>query len=190
MKSRDQRRQRKTGKKSNSRPVPKRKHLAPQTAEEHFSKSERFQDTWERVMHVIAKMRNDRVSLQQASREFGLDPRIVIRLGASALRKRGNGQYVAKATDRLLRILVILTEQGLSEIAIRDSRQASQLAKYWDAVQRYLETGDSSGIRRIRRKYITDANGKRIPLLKNLDELNRLGSAGVLSFESLYARAA
>ena len=35
---------------------------------------------------------------------------------------------------------------------------------------------------------IVDANGKRAALMTDLDDLDRLGSAGELSFESLYAR--
>ena len=34
----------------------------------------------------------------------------------------------------------------------------------------------------------TDAKGKKFPFLTDLDELNRLASAGVLSFESLYGK--
>jgi len=71
---------------------------------------------------------------------------------------------------------------------VRDSRQASQLAKYWDAVQKYLETGAASALQEFDGKYISGADGEHIALLTNLDELDRLGSAGVLSFESLYAR--
>jgi hypothetical protein len=69
-------------------------------------------------------------------------------------------------------------------------RQASLLAEYWVAVQRYLETGDASALRKIRRKTITDSNGKRVRLIKDLAELDRQGSAGVLSFESIYAKVA
>ncbi len=134
-------------------------------------------------------MRADGVSLRQASREFEIDPRTVVRLGRPALRKRANGRYKAKASDRLLRVLVVPTREGLREIAVRDSRQASQVAEYWNAVHRYLETGDDSALRKFRRKRITDANGVRVPLLTDFDELDRLGSAGVLSFESLYAKA-
>jgi hypothetical protein len=135
-------------------------------------------------------MRADRVSLQEASREFGLDPRVVARLGKSALRKRKNGQYVAKPTDKLLKSFVVPAADekgGKREIAIRDSQQASILGKHWAGVQRYLQTGDASSLQKLRRKYVIDADGKRVPLLTNLAELDRLGSAGALSFESLYA---
>lgn len=135
-------------------------------------------------------MRAEGVSLKRASREFGVDPRTVIRLGGSALRKRASGRYAAKASDRLLRVLVIPTKKGLREIAVHDSRQASRLGEYWAAVQKYLATGDTSAIDKLHRKRVTDTSRKRIPLLTNLEELDRLASAGVLSFESLYAGVA
>jgi hypothetical protein len=167
------------------------KLAAPRTATQFFAKPKEFQDTWSSIAHVISKMRADRVSLREASREFDLDPSVVARLGKSALRKRKNGQYVAKRTDKLLRILAIPAPEeksGKREIAVRDSRQATILGRYWAAVQKYLQTGDSSALNKFRGKRITDASGKRVPLLTDLTELDRLGSAGVWSFESIYAQ--
>jgi hypothetical protein len=188
MKNRHERRKRKAAKKTS--PVAKGKHVAPRTVNEFFALPERVQDKWTRITHVISKMRAEGVSLPEAAREFGLDPRTVVRLGKPALKKRANGRYSAKSTDNLLRVLVIPTSDGPREVAVRNSRQATLLAKYWVAVQHYLETGDESALRKIRRKTITDSEGKRVRLIKDLAELDRQGSAGVLSFESLYARAA
>src|SRR6202021_4185453 len=143
---------------------------APRTINQYRAKSERFQDIWNRVTHVVSKMRSNDVSLRQASREFGLAPQTVIRLAGSALRKRASGHYAARAHDSLLRVLVIPTTDGLLEIALRDSRQASQLGEYWAAVQRYLETGDATALRKISRKTITDASGKRFRLIKDVGE--------------------
>ena len=165
-------------------------NLRPQTAEQYFALSGHSQDRWNRVTQVVSKMRTEGISLQKASREFALDPRTVARLGRAALRKERGGRYLAKPTDSLIRVLVIPTAGGLGEIAVRDSREASLVGKYWAAVQKYLETGDASALQKIRRKTITDADGKRVRLIKDLTELERLGSAGVLSFESLYAKAA
>lgn len=134
-------------------------------------------------------MRADGTSLRKAAREFGIDPGQVTRLARSALRKQKNGRYVARKTDRLLRVLSVLSAEGKREIALRDSRQSSLLGRYWDAVQHYLQTGDHSALKRFQGKKIKDANGKRHLLLTDLDQLNRLGSAGVLSFESLYGKA-
>jgi hypothetical protein len=162
----------------------------PKTARQYFSKSEEFQETWDSVGQVISKMRASKVSLRTAAKEFEIDPEIVIRLGKSALRKRSNGRYVPKKNDSLLRVLSVLTPDGTKQIAIRDSRQASLIGKYWSAVQKYVQTGDSSGLKKLQKTKITDASRKRFPLITDLDELSRLGSAGVLSFESLYGRSA
>jgi hypothetical protein len=134
-------------------------------------------------------MRSGHVSLQKAAQEFRVDPRQVIKLGRSALRRQKNGRYAARRTDRLLRVLSILTVEGRHEIAVRDSRQASLLGSYWDAVQRYLQTGADSALKEFQGKKIRDASRKRHLFLTDLNELNRLGSAGVLSFESLYGRS-
>lgn len=57
-------------------------------------------------------------------------------------------------------------------------------------MHRYLQTGDGSRLKTFQGKYIKDANGVNVPLPTDRAVLNRLGSAGVLSFESLYARTA
>ncbi|HVB33596.1 MAG TPA: hypothetical protein VNJ52_04360 [Patescibacteria group bacterium] len=150
----------------------------------------RSQDRWNRITHAVSKMRADGVSLTQASQEFGLGPRTVIRWAKPALRKGRNGRYAARPTDTLLRVLTIPSPEGVREIALRDSRQASRLGQYWAAVQKYLQTGDASALEKFRKKRIMDASRKRIPLLTDLEVLDRLASAGALSFESLYAGVA
>lgn len=139
--------------------------------------------------HVVSKMRADGLSLNKAAREIGISPSTVLRWGKTALRKNKSGRYVARKSDRLLRVLLVPTSEGAREIALTDSRQATILAEYWEAVQKYLETGDASGLQKFRGQVLTDASGAKIPLLTDLNELNRLGSAGVLSFESIYLRA-
>jgi len=93
------------------------------------------------------------------------------------------------------RKLRIPTREGLREITVSDSHQASLVGRYWNAVKRYLETGDASGLRQFEGQYVTDMNDrrfpfltKRIPFLTDLQELDRLGNAGVLSFETIYAK--
>jgi len=167
-----------------------KKYAAPETADQYFRMAERSQDEWNRVVHVISKMRTDHTSLRKASQEFGVSSSRVIQLARAALRKRKNGRYGARTSDQLLRVLVVPTSTGPREIAVRGSQQATLLGQYWAALQKYLETGDDSALRKIRRKQITDASGRRVPLIKDVRELDRLGSAGVLSFESLYAKVA
>jgi hypothetical protein len=168
----------------------KTKPPAPRTEAQYLAKPEKFKDTWDRVLGVISKMRSDKVSLTQASRDAGISPRTVTKWGRSALRKRKNGKYAAKPSDKLLRMVMIPTPEGMREIAVRESKQVSLLAEYWNALHRYLQTGDATQLKTFQGKQITDANGVDVPLPTDLAVLNRLGSAGVLSFESLYARTA
>jgi hypothetical protein len=171
------------------RKIKSRRERVPTTARQYFSRSRKFQETWDSVGHVISKMRAEGVSLRRASEEFGIDSDTVLKFGRPALRKQRNGNYVARKTDRQLRVLSVPTSKGRRGIAVRDSRQASLLGGYWAAVQRYLQTGDDSGLRKFKGKKITDASGKRHPLITDLSQLDALGSAGALSFESLYAGA-
>jgi hypothetical protein len=158
----------------------------PNTAKQYFSLSPKNQETWDSIGHIVSRIR-DGVTLSKVAKEFGLNPNTVIRLGRSALKKRRNRQYIAKKFDQLLRVVNALITEGRKEIATRDSRQASLVGSHWAAVQRYLQIGDDSALLRFKGKKVTDASGKRHLLLTDLAELDRLASAGVLSFESMYA---
>ncbi len=161
----------------------------PQTAQQYFARSERFQDTWNRVAHVIAKMRSQKLSMTRAAREVGVSPRTVTRWGKTALRKNRTGRFIAKRTDRLLRVLQIPSADGMREIAVRNSRDASALGEYSAALSKYMTTGNGSDVLRFSEVYVTDVTGSRVRLLTDLTEIDRLAGAGVLSFESLYSRS-
>jgi hypothetical protein len=105
------------------------------------------------------------------------------------LRKKKNGRWVAKSHDTLLRVVKLPDEKGLVEVGLRDSRKASVVGEYWNAVEKYRDTGDTSVLRRFAGKQILDINGNQILLMSDPNELDRLASAGVLSFETLYAGA-
>jgi hypothetical protein len=161
----------------------------PRTAAQHFAQPKRRKETQLKVAHVVAEMRTGKVSLRQASREQSISPSTVLRHAKAALRKTSRGTYAARGRDRLMRVLVLPTPDGLAEIATTDSRAATLVAEYWNAVNLFLATGDATELARFLDVSITGAQGNAVPLLTDLDELERLGSAGVLSFQSLYARA-
>jgi hypothetical protein len=179
----------KTKRRRSSRRSSKTRFIQPQSVEEFFAMSEQDQDLWKNGVQVVTEVRVG-ASLRQASRKFGLDPRKVLHLVRSALRKRRNGRWAAKKSDRLLRVLPMPNPQGLIDIGVPDSGQATLVGKYWNAVDLYLGTGDSSSLQFFQGKYITDADGRRAPFITDTDELDRLASAGQLSFETLYARVA
>jgi hypothetical protein len=187
MKRQSKRKQRKAALKHPSSGLSKR-FVPPLSIEEFFALPEQIQDIYTRVTHGISKMRTEGISLPQAAQEYGITRRQMHRFGDTGLRRLKNGRYAAKTIDRLMRVLVVPTPEGTREIAVNDSRQATVLAEYWNAVQRYLQTGDATALQPFHGEHITDANGAQFPLLTDLAELDRQGNAGILFFESLYAK--
>jgi hypothetical protein len=167
-----------------------KRQVVPRTLKQFFSMPQSAQDLWNLVVQVPARMRSESASLRKVARELGLTSKQVLRLGRPAFRKLRNGRYSPRAADRLLRILVLPSDKGLVEVAVNDSRQATVIGEYWNAVHRYLSRGDAAELEKFRRKRVRTASGKRISLLTDLDELGRQASAGVLRFESLYGRTA
>ena len=137
----------------------------PRTAEQLAAKPERFQSLWDRIIGVISKMREDKVSLERASQDRRVSPKTVKRWAGSALQKTDEGKWSPKKDDNLLRVLVVPTEKGKREIGVRGFRQASLLGKYWDEVENYLQAGDSSGLKKFQGKEIRAANGEHISYL-------------------------
>jgi hypothetical protein len=159
------------------------------TIDQFFALSERDQEFILAIPGAVSLMKSDDISASAAARASGIPPRVLIDRGRSALRKLKNGRYVAKRNDDLFRPVIVVSENGPLEVATRNFREASTAGKHSSAVERYLETGDDSALQRFRGKYIIDAQGNRVALLTDTDDLDELGSAGELSFESLYARS-
>ena len=159
------------------------------TIEQFFALSQRAQDMVLALPEAVSLMRSYGSPARRAAGAAGVSPSTLIRRGGSALKKLDNGRYAAKPNDRLFRPVTVVSEDGRVDVATRNFREASKAGKHSSAVERYVDTGDDSALRRFRGKYIIDAQGNRIVLLTDLDELDRLGSAGELSFESLYPRS-
>jgi hypothetical protein len=164
------------------------KYVAPRTSAQYWKMPVQVRDTYDRAVHALTYMRSARVSRRKAAQKFNISPQVLARFAGKALRRQSNGQYVARPADKLLRLVVIPTPQGLQELATTDSHEATKVANYWIALNRYLTFGDASALRESKGKKITSANGKKVSLLTELSELDRLASAGVLSFETIYAK--
>ncbi len=159
----------------------------PRTLAQYDALPRRSQASVENVAHVVTRMREG-VSLKSAAAEYGVDPRTVVKLGGSALRKTGGGRYAAKPSDNLLRVMVVPVHAGRVEVAVRGSRAASELGRRAAAQREFLATGDDTKLRELSKNKILDASGRDVPFLTDPDELERLGDLGALSFESIYAR--
>ena len=130
------------------RPVQKRKvnrrsrakgHVSPpRTAKQFFAMSKQAQGEWTKATKVVSEARATGFSPRKVSKQFGISFESVLRLVGRAFRKQRNGRYAPRPTDKLLRVLIIPTKNGLREIATCNSRQASLASHYWIALNRYL----------------------------------------------------
>lgn len=140
--------------------------------------SKRQRKTYERALHVLAKMRRTGATLTAAAKEEHIDPRTVRKYLKTELRGRGK----PTKADRRKRRMRVPTAIGNVPETIRGSKQASQLGKYMSAVGKYLRTGDAAAL--------ADFEGKSIAghvLITDLDILSSLAQAGALTLDEIYA---
>lgn len=125
-------------------------------------------------------MRRDGRSLTVAAREAGTTPRTVRRYAGEALWRSGE-RTRARAGDRLLRVMNVLSTDGHVTVVVRGSRSASLIAEHANAIQRYLGTGDTS--------VLSPFEGKRVAgliLQTDPDTIEAFAISGELDFEDIY----
>jgi hypothetical protein len=138
------------------------------------------QKTYNRALHVLARMRRTGSSLTAAAKEEHIDPRTVRKYLKSEIRGRGRGR--ATKADRRRRDMLIPTTVGNAPVTVRGSKQASQLGKYMSAVGRYLRTGDVEALAEFRNQSIGGHT-----LITDPDTLSILAQAGALTLDEIYA---
>ena len=141
-----------------------------------------------RALDALARMRRDRVSLSRAAQLAETTPNAVLRYARRALRKV-HGHYAPTASDRLYRPMRFLTPRGQITLEVTNSHTASRIARYFEAVDHYLKTGDTKALRPFRRKHIR-VGKVAYPFLTDPHVLDRLARAGEVTFEDLYAQVA
>src|SRR5690348_11371030 len=149
---------------------------------------ERQRRTWDKVIDVLRKMRDDGASIKDASRESEISPRTAKRWLGSTLKKNRRGRLRPKTGDSFLRPLRVLTTDGPRELLVVGSKRASQISRHWIAVHHLLDASDLHALENFKSVSIVDANGDEFRLLALRPEVKRYGAAGVLSFESIYTR--
>ena len=140
----------------------------------------------ERALATLARMRRERLTLSAAAKTEGIDPRTVLRYVGSALYRRGRDQdYRATGYDRNPRTLHFITTQGIVPVTVHDSRTASVIAAYMNAVRTFIYRGDSSAVEGFKGESF-QASGVTYEFVTDTDTLARLADAGVLAMEGLY----
>jgi hypothetical protein len=124
----------------------------------------------------------DGLPFAQAVRRAGTTPAAVIRHVGPALQKRG-GRWVARPTDRLLRVMAVLGEEGVQhEVTIRGSKVASLVGQHWSAINHYLNTGDDRRLRALRGKRVAG-----IVLETDPDAIDVWERRGELTVDDIYS---
>jgi hypothetical protein len=100
-----------------------------------------------RALEAVSLMRSEHLSLTAAARAAGTTRATVRRYAAPALTQQGR-RTVAKPTDRIYRRMRVLTTDGVQEVDVRSSRQASRVGAHWNAVDAYLRTGNARALQK------------------------------------------
>jgi hypothetical protein len=139
--------------------------------------------SYNRALHVVARMRRTGQTLTAASRDEHIDPRTLRKyLGAELRGPRLKRKVRPTKADRRRRDMLVPTTLGTSPVVIRGSKQASQLGRYMAAVGKYLRTGDSDSLDEFRGKSI----GGHV-LITDPETLGSLAQAGALQLDQIYA---
>ena len=120
-------------------------------------------------LDVLSTSRKSNQSLSKISKNHGISVGTVIR-NTNAF-KKVNGRWVPKKFDRISRVLKI-NEKGLEKsIEIKDSRTASVIGSYHNAVKIFLNTGNAEQLQKFKKKKIRDVKGQIHVLETNSQEL-------------------
>jgi hypothetical protein len=125
------------------------------------------------------------MSLRRASFEAATTPPTVRRYAAPALRREGRRWRPTKS-DRLFRRMRWIVETDIITIDLTDSRTASRIGSYWNAVRTYIETGSTQQLRKFRGKTIR-VQKRAYFFVTDTRVLDQLARRGELSFETIYS---
>ncbi len=101
--------------------------------------------TYEKVGRALTEMRAG-ASIGEAARAVGTTPEAIRRYAGPWLEERSSGAARALPADNMIRRLRWPTEHGIVFLDTADSRVATEVAEFWNAVGRYLE-GDRRALR-------------------------------------------
>lgn len=132
-----------------------------------------------RALEALSKMRKG-ASLSKAAAEAHTTPNTVAKYAGEQLRREG-GRMVASRGDRLFRVMRLITTEGVQEVALGGSRQASLAAAHANAVKHFLATGDDEPLRRFAGVTV---GGKQLE--SDPAKLEEAGRRGELEYEDIY----
>ncbi len=101
-------------------------------------------------------------------------------------RRSRSKDHRSESKGRRQRRIRIYDMKGSLYVTVRSPTTASRIAKYHNAVRRFVQTGDASRLRGFHDGFIVDARGRRHPFLTDPAAIRRLARAGEFRFTSIY----
>jgi hypothetical protein len=122
--------------------------------------------------------------MTKAAKESGTTLKTIRRYASSALEMR-SGRLDATSHDRIPRDLLFLDAKGQTHIPVTNSRDASRVGRYHNAVRKFLITGDPKHLKPWVGKSVRVAK-REYPFVTDPAVLNRLARAGQVHFLDIY----
>lgn len=110
----------------------------------------------ERSLDILKESRKTKKSLTKIARQNKISPKTV--LHHTNAFKKVNRRWVAKKFDKISRSMRINENGKKISIEINDSRHASTIGKYHNAVKEFLNTGNNKKLSEFSKKKIKDSN--------------------------------
>ena len=127
----------------------------------------------EKSLAVISELRNSKTkTLPQAASDNDISVKNVIKHTNGF--KNVNGKLVVKRWDRIKRVMRINTGGKEKSVEVGDSRTASVVGRYHNAVKQFLNTGNKTKLSKFRNKKVKDSKGKLHKLETNPDEIIKI----------------
>lgn len=127
----------------------------------------------EKSLTVISELRNSKTkTLPQVANNNDITVQNVIKHTNGF--KKVNGKPVVKKRDRIKRVMRINNDGKEKSVEIRDSRTASVVGRYHNAIKQFLNTGDKTKLKQFRNKKVKDSKGKLHRFETNSDEIIKI----------------
>jgi hypothetical protein len=110
-----------------------------------------------RYLHAESLARRHKANLEEALRHEGLNLSQTLR-NTDAIKMR-HGKLVPKVRDRIPRSMKVYEKGRLVHVEVANSKTASGIGAYWNAVVHLIEKRKSSAIRSLKRRRFKDING-------------------------------
>jgi len=108
-------------------------------------------------LEVLSQTRKSKKSVSKIAKEQRISLRTVLH-NTNAYKKKKR-RWITKQFDTVPRVMKINEKGREVSIQINDSRTATLIGRYHNAVKKFLNTGDKKSLRRFRKKKIKDIDG-------------------------------